>query len=126
MRAIVPAMAARREGDIVNIASTAGLVGYRYFAEYVAAKYGLIRLTKAAALVHAPFRVRANVLGAAVRCGTIRSSTAGRCRDRPGQRPWGGGEAAGDQGAVRCQGCCPREASVLFAHAVSNCWRAMV
>ncbi|MFF4060723.1 hypothetical protein ACFYZ8_26715 [Streptomyces sp. NPDC001668] len=38
MRAIVPAVAARREGDIVNIASTAGLSGYRYFSEYVEAR----------------------------------------------------------------------------------------
>ncbi len=40
-------MVERRAGSIVNMASTAGLVGYRHFAGYVAAKHGLVGLTRA-------------------------------------------------------------------------------
>jgi NAD(P)-dependent dehydrogenase (short-subunit alcohol dehydrogenase family) len=61
-RAVGPMMAARRAGSIINVASTAGLVGYRNFAGYVAAKHGLIGLTRATALDYAPMKVRVNAL----------------------------------------------------------------
>jgi NAD(P)-dependent dehydrogenase (short-subunit alcohol dehydrogenase family) len=62
IRSVGPRMVARRAGSIVNIASTAGLVGYRHFAGYVAAKHGLLGLTRAAALDYAPYRVRVNAV----------------------------------------------------------------
>ncbi|MFF1416912.1 SDR family oxidoreductase [Streptomyces sp. NPDC058200] len=71
IRAVAPDMLRRREGSIINIASTAGLVGYRNFAAYVAAKHALVGLTKAAALDFAPLRVRVN----AVCPGSVRDAS---------------------------------------------------
>ncbi len=46
----LPGMREAGWGRIVNIASTAGLTGYRYIAAYCASKHGLIGLTRALAL----------------------------------------------------------------------------
>jgi NAD(P)-dependent dehydrogenase (short-subunit alcohol dehydrogenase family) len=61
-KAVGKLMTAQRAGSIVNVASTAGLVGYRHFAGYVAAKHGIVGLTKASALDYAPVKVRVNAL----------------------------------------------------------------
>ncbi len=50
IRAALPGMIERRHGRIVNIASTAGIRGYAYVTAYVAAKHGVIGLTRALAL----------------------------------------------------------------------------
>ncbi|MEU1003067.1 SDR family oxidoreductase [Streptomyces tibetensis] len=62
IREVGGAMSSRRVGSIVNVASTAGLVGYRHFAGYVAAKHAVVGLTKAAALDFAPMKVRVNAV----------------------------------------------------------------
>lgn len=60
--ALLPAMTARGWGRVVNIASTAGLVGYPYVAAYVAAKHGVVGLTRALALEVARTGVTVNAV----------------------------------------------------------------
>jgi len=48
--AAIPAMAAAGWGRIVNVASTAGLVGGAYIAAYSAAKHGVVGLTRSLAV----------------------------------------------------------------------------
>lgn len=61
-QAALPAMLQARWGRIVNVASTAGLVGYRYVAAYCAAKHGVIGLTRALALEVAARGVTVNAV----------------------------------------------------------------
>jgi NAD(P)-dependent dehydrogenase (short-subunit alcohol dehydrogenase family) len=61
-REALPEMLGRGSGRIVNIASTAGLVGYAYVAAYCAAKHGVIGLTRAAALETARTAVTVNAV----------------------------------------------------------------
>jgi len=49
-RGVLPAMIARNEGCIVNVASTASVRGYRHVSAYVAGKHALLGLTRALAL----------------------------------------------------------------------------
>ena len=62
VRAALPALLEAKAGRIVNVASTAGLVGYAYVAPYVAAKHGVVGLTRALALELASTSVTANAV----------------------------------------------------------------
>lgn len=60
MRAVAPAMKAQGGGSIVNISSAAGLRGDPNIHAYVASKWAVRGMTKAAALELAPFGIRVN------------------------------------------------------------------
>jgi len=62
MQAALPDMYAQQWGRIVNVASTAGLVGYAYVAAYCAAKHGVLGLTRALALEAARKGVTVNAV----------------------------------------------------------------
>ena len=61
-QAALPAMLAAGWGRVVNIASTAGLAGYPYVAAYVAAKHGVVGLTRALALETARAGITVNAV----------------------------------------------------------------
>jgi 3-hydroxybutyrate dehydrogenase len=62
IRGVLPQMLSRNWGRIINIASTHGLVGSAHKAAYVAAKHGVLGLTKVVALETATTGVTCNAI----------------------------------------------------------------
>lgn len=62
MRAVLPGMAERRRGSIVNIASDQALIGKQVSAAYGASKAAIAQLSRSAALDWARFGIRVNCI----------------------------------------------------------------
>lgn len=62
LRRVVPGMRARRRGCIVNLSSTAGIMGLPLRAPYVAAKFAVVGLTKTLAMELGPDGIRVNAI----------------------------------------------------------------
>lgn len=62
MKHVIPGMKAQGWGRIINIASAHGLVASPFKSAYVAAKHGLLGLTKTAALETAEFGITVNAI----------------------------------------------------------------
>src|SRR5437588_4905617 len=87
MKHEIPLMLEQGGGAIVNTSSGAGIKGFKGGAAYVAAKHGVVGLTKAAALDYAQSNIRIN----AVCPGII---------DTPMMDRFSGGTAEGRQGVI--------------------------
>lgn len=61
-KAFAPAMARRKSGRIINIASVAARVGSRYIAAYTASKHGVLGLTRALAVEFVPYNITVNAV----------------------------------------------------------------
>jgi len=65
MRYQIPAMLKNGGGSIINVASILGSVGFAQSAAYVAAKHGVLGLTKSAAIEYSSKGIRINSVGPA-------------------------------------------------------------
>lgn len=94
MRYEIPAMLQQGSGAIVNMASILGSVGFATAPAYVAAKHGVVGLTKAAALEYSKQGIRINSVGP----GFIKTPLLASNLDEPTQAYLSGLHAIGRMG----------------------------
>ena len=88
----LPMMRGAGWGRVINIASTAGLKGYRYVSAYVAAKHALVGLTRSLALELAKHHYKQEHFKKAANGGSVqvrlRTATPPRYRAAPPFHPY--------------------------------------
>ena len=109
IRSAIPEMIEAGGGSIVNIASILGAVGIANSSAYVAAKHGVVGLTKSAALEYAAQGVRVNAVGP----GFIHTPLVDANLDDETQKALAGMHALGRMGK-------PEEVAALVAFLLSD------
>lgn len=109
MRYEIPAMLRQGSGAIVNMASILGTVGFANSAAYVAAKHGILGLTKSAALEYSKQGLRINSVGP----GFIKTPLLAGSLDEQTQLYLSGLHATGRMGT-------PEEVAALVAFLCSD------
>lgn len=97
MRYEIPRMLENGGGAIVNMASILGTVGFANSPAYVAAKHGVVGLTKAAALEYSKLGLRINSVGP----GFIKTPLLAGALDEPTQQYLSGLHATGRMGEAQ-------------------------
>jgi NAD(P)-dependent dehydrogenase (short-subunit alcohol dehydrogenase family) len=86
-RAFLPGMLERKRGRVVNVASTAGLMGGKYLAAYTAAKHALVGLTRSTAAEVAGTGVTVNAVCPGFVDTEMTAETIGRIVSKTGRTP---------------------------------------
>ena len=79
MKFQIPEMVKAGGGSVINVASILGNVGFQGSSAYIAAKHGVVGLSKAGAIDHAADKVRVNAIGPGfVYTGLVNEETLGK------------------------------------------------